>query len=85
MVGFDGRPWIHQGGNGTAYSDLANLICTWETNPARATAARGVLTDYSGGDRGASLDPGAVQFEAEPVPRGSQPSVSRARMRPRGA
>ena len=64
MVGFSRRPWIDQGGNGTAYSDLANLVCTWETNPTRATSARGVLTDYSGGVRGASLDPGAVQLEA---------------------
>ena len=37
MVGFERRPWIDQGGNGTAYADLAKLICTWETNPARAT------------------------------------------------
>jgi monoamine oxidase len=64
MVGFEARPWIHQGGNGTAYADLANLVCTWETNPARATSARAVLTDYSGGDRGTSMDPGAVQLEA---------------------
>ncbi len=64
MVGFEARPWVHQGGNGTAYADLANLVCTWETNPARATSARAVLTDYAGGDRGTSLDPGAVQLEA---------------------
>ena len=64
MVGFNRRPWIDQGGNGTAYADLAKLVCVWETNPARATSARGVLTDYSGGERGASLNPGAVQFEA---------------------
>ena len=64
MVGFTRRPWIAQGGNGTAYADLANLLCTWETNPGRATASRAVLTDYLGGLRGASLDPGAVQLEA---------------------
>ena len=64
MVGFERRPWIDQGGNGTAYADLAKLICTWETNPARATSTRGVLTDYSGGVRGASMRPGAVQLEA---------------------
>ena len=58
------RPWIDQGGNGTAYADLAKLICVWETNPARATSARGVLTDYSGGARGAAMDPAALQFEA---------------------
>ena len=32
--------------------------------PRRATSTRGVLTDYSGGVRGASMDPGAVQLEA---------------------
>jgi len=64
MVGFNARPWSTQGGTGTAYSDLANLLCTWESNPAGATPARGVMTDYLGGVRGASLDPGGVQFEA---------------------
>ena len=65
MVGFGSRPWIAAGGNGASYSDLANHQATWETNPLRATATRGVLTDYSGGARGASLDPGAVQAEAD--------------------
>jgi monoamine oxidase len=66
MVGFDSRPWIAQGSNGASYSDLANHQATWETNPKRATPVSGVLTDYSGGDRGATLDPdpGAVQLEA---------------------
>jgi len=64
MIGFDRRPWVAQGSTGASYSDLTNHQTTWETNPARATATRGVLTDYSGGDRGASLDPNAVQVEA---------------------
>lgn len=64
MVGFNRRPWVDQGGNGTAYADLAKLVCVWETNPARATSARGVLTDYSGGARGLALNPAAVQLEA---------------------
>jgi len=63
IVGFDSRPWIALGSNGASYSDLANHQATWETNPQRAAADRGVLTDYSGGDRGASL--GAVQTEVE--------------------
>ena len=33
MVGFNGRPWIDQGGNGTAYADLAKLVCVWEQIP----------------------------------------------------
>jgi monoamine oxidase len=60
MVGFVDRPWEAAGGNGSSYSDLANHQTTWQTNPARATPARAVLTDYSSGNRGASLDPGAV-------------------------
>ena len=56
IVGFDGRPWAGFGSNGTAYSDLTNHQLSWETNRVRASATRGVLTDYASGDRGASLD-----------------------------
>jgi monoamine oxidase len=65
MVGFSGRPWAAQGSNGTSYSDLPNHQTTWETNPGAATATRAVLTDYSGAARGAGLDPGAPDVEAE--------------------
>jgi monoamine oxidase len=65
MVGFDGRPWLAQGSNGASYSDLRNHQTTWETNPTKATDLHAVLTDYSGGNRGASLDPQHVQVEAE--------------------
>jgi monoamine oxidase len=64
MVGFERRPWIAQGSNGSSYSDLVNHQTTWETNPGRASATRAVITDYSGGDRGRSLDPDRVQLEA---------------------
>ena len=63
MVGFTGRPWAALGSNGGSYSDLLNHQTTWETNPTRATATRAVLTDYSGGARGAALSPGQVQQE----------------------
>ena len=65
MIGFAGRPWyqIH-GSNGTSYSDLPNHQNTWETNPIRATSANAILTDYSGGTRGARLNPNKVQSEA---------------------
>jgi monoamine oxidase len=65
MVGFSARPWSAIGGNGESYSDLPNHQLTWETNPARASSARAVLTDYSGAQRGAALDPLAPQLEAE--------------------
>ena len=64
MVGFDRRPWLSQGSSGQSYSDLPNHQTTWETNPAKATDLRAVMTDYSGGARGASLDPKQVQTEA---------------------
>jgi monoamine oxidase len=64
MVGFTSRPWLAAGSNGGAYSDLAHVQTTWETNPAAAGATRGIITDYSGGDRGRTLDPGNVDLEA---------------------
>jgi len=65
LVGFDGRPWSTQSSSGTAYSDLTHHQLTWETNRARASAARGLLTDYASGDRGFAMNPDAVQAEAE--------------------
>jgi len=64
MIGFNGRPWIDLGSRGTSYSDLPNCQTTWETNPINATATRAILTDYSGGERGANLNPKKVQMEA---------------------
>lgn len=65
MIGLAGRPWRALGGNGSSYSDLADHQATWETNPATAAATRAIITDYAGGDRGARLDPGRAQREAE--------------------
>lgn len=66
MIGFNGRPWYERSNsNGASYSDLPNHQSTWETNPSLAVhGQRGVLTDYSGGLRGARLDPARVQTEA---------------------
>jgi monoamine oxidase len=64
MIGFSSRPWIGLGGNGASYSDMANHQTSWETDAYNATTTRGVLTDYSGGARGASLDPSKVQAHA---------------------
>ena len=64
MLGFNGPMWRGLGSNGQSFSDLTNHQNTWETNPSRATSARAVLTDYSGGDRGARLDPRRLQREA---------------------
>jgi monoamine oxidase len=64
MVGFTSRPWAAIRGNGTAYADLQHVQTTWETNPSLATMTRAILTDYSGGARGADLNPSQVQVEA---------------------
>lgn len=60
MVGFNGPLWRGLGSNGTAYSDLPALQNTWETNGSRATAANAVLTHFTGGALGASLDPARI-------------------------
>jgi monoamine oxidase len=64
MVGFTSRPWRTAGFKGAIYGDLPNCTVTWETNPTQATSARGVLTDYSGGDRGRRIDPTKPDTEA---------------------
>ncbi len=64
MVGFSRRTWADTNSNGSSYSDLLHHQTTWETNPKFATAQRAVLTDYSGGHRGAGLNPGQLQAEA---------------------
>ncbi len=65
MVGFNGRPWLTDGSNGTSYSNLLNHQTTWESNPTKATNTSAVLTDYSSGNRGTNLNPNAVQLEAK--------------------
>jgi len=64
MVGFEGPVWAESGGTGASYSDLPNHQTTWETSPTTATTEHAVLTDYSGGVRGKSLNPNNVQTEA---------------------
>jgi len=64
MVGFTSRPWVAQGNDGAAYTDLANFQSCWETDPARASATAGVITDYTGGALGARMDPARTQAEA---------------------
>jgi monoamine oxidase len=65
MVGLTGRPWIAQGSNGSSYADLPFVQGTWETNPMNAAANRAVLTNYTGGRLGASLNPNQVQQAAQ--------------------
>lgn len=65
MVGFNRRAWIEDfGSNGGSYSDLSHHQNTWETNAALSNGTRGILTDFTGGQLGAALDPSQVQREA---------------------
>lgn len=64
MVGFTSRFWGAHGSEGVSYSDLPNLQNTWESNPRNATASRAVMVDYSGGGRGAGIDPRQPAREA---------------------
>jgi monoamine oxidase len=64
MIGFGSRFWGAHGSDSVTYSDLPNHQNTWETNPTNARADRAVLVDYSGGNRGAALDPGQRSREA---------------------
>lgn len=64
-VGFRGRPWRTLEGNGTSYSNLPHHQTTWEPNSSLGSDTRGILLDYSSGQRGARLNPVAVQLEAQ--------------------
>ncbi|HYW21759.1 MAG TPA: NAD(P)/FAD-dependent oxidoreductase [Nodularia sp. (in: cyanobacteria)] len=57
MVGFNSRPWSTLNSNGSAYSDLPFIQGTWETNSSKATNIQAVLTNYTGGNLGAKLNP----------------------------
>ena len=64
MVGFSARLG-HARQHRDSYADLPNDQTTWETNPLRATATQAILTDYSGAERGATLNALPPQIEAE--------------------
>jgi monoamine oxidase len=76
MIGFNGRPWLEQGGNGLLYADLPNVQTTWETNFSRA-GATSILTDYSGGAR-------AIAQQRPPPPLGSTSSCNNCHNGPGG-
>lgn len=62
-VGFNGRFWAGLDTSAETWSDLPNHQLTWEVNPSQATDQHAVIVDYSGGDRGARLNPNNVQQE----------------------
>lgn len=65
MIGFAGQPWVEQGGNGAAYSDMPYLQTAWETSPGAANGSRAILTDYTGGTLSTTLSPSRVQADCD--------------------
>ncbi|RYE86018.1 MAG: FAD-dependent oxidoreductase, partial [Myxococcales bacterium] len=59
MLGFASKPWRAQGSNGEVFTDLP-LQCTWETSRLQPVAA-GILTNFTGGDRGLALGQGTPE------------------------
>jgi monoamine oxidase len=76
MVGFNGRPWAAQGASGLAYTDLAEVQNTWESNYTRA-GATSVLTDYASGAR-------AARLQSPPPPLGQSSSCNNCHNGPGG-
>jgi monoamine oxidase len=64
-VGFNGRFWARLNTSAETWSDLPNHQLTWEVNPSMATDKHAVIVDYSGGRRGANLNPNQVQEETQ--------------------
>jgi monoamine oxidase len=62
-VGFNGRFWAGFDTSAETWSDLPNHQLTWEVNPSQATGDHAVIADYSGGTRGAGMNPDKVQQE----------------------
>ena len=63
MVGFDARPWREQhGSNGETFSDLP-YQATWETSRLQPGAS-GILTNFTGGARGAAAGMGEPEDRA---------------------
>jgi monoamine oxidase len=54
LIGFDGRPWLEQGCDGTVYTDLPNLQNTWEVSYTSGSTST-ILCDFAGGNRGRAL------------------------------
>ncbi|MFM2244922.1 MAG: hypothetical protein RL071_996 [Pseudomonadota bacterium] len=66
MVGFDGRPWQALGSDGGVYGAPADgLSNVWETNGPSSDGRTSILTDFSGGARGAAVDDAAPRAGAE--------------------
>ncbi|MDI3282705.1 NAD(P)/FAD-dependent oxidoreductase [Polyangium sp. 15x6] len=62
MVGFSSKPWRDAGSNGETFSDLP-YQSTWETSRLQPGAS-GILTNFTGGDRGVAIGMGTPEERA---------------------
>jgi monoamine oxidase len=62
MVGFSSRPWRSAGSNGETFTDLA-FQGSWETSRLQPGAS-GIITNYTGGDRGVAIGMGTPEERA---------------------
>ena len=65
MLGFTGRPWLEQGGNGVSHSDLPYHQVTWESNPTCASDRYSTIVNLASGQLGSSLKADDFQQDAQ--------------------
>src|SRR5690606_16409155 len=63
MIGFERRPWRDHGSNGSEFSDLP-FQTTWETS-RRQAGTHGILTNFTGGERGIGIGQGRPRQQAD--------------------
>ena len=67
MMGFSSRPWrTTSSATGSSVSDIGDLQGTWETSRGYGGTV-GVLTNFTGGDRGVAIGQGSAEERAAEV------------------
>lgn len=68
MLGFASRPWTEPptGASGSSFSDVGVLQSTWDSSRGQ-DGARGILTNFVGGDRGLAIGDGTPEERAAEV------------------
>jgi monoamine oxidase len=68
MLGFESRPWTEapRSSAGGSFSDVGELQSTWDSTRGQ-DGARGILTNFVGGDRGLAIGDGDEQDRAAEV------------------
>jgi monoamine oxidase len=68
MLGFASRPWTEAPSNasGSSFTDVGVLQSTWDSTRGQ-DGARGILTNFVGGDRGLAMGEGAPEDRAQEV------------------